>query len=409
MPHVDEGTLHALLDGALRSMDPARADAVEAHLEACADCRALAVEAAALRGRAGEILSVLEPGVAPDFGEVLVRAGATGSAAAGPASTRARQLRWTRGLAWAATLVIALGTGYLIRDRLVPARLAAPATMESIETAAPQAEPQTPPQAVEDGAGAGTGADTEAARTQDAPAVAEQTPRQPASTETLDRSSPATLADGGGGTPEAAEAATAPDAAFAETRQEAAAVEQAIGTPLGMVASGDEAGFRGIAASDVEAAAGTPLAVIPGAAVLEVLVGGGEGSPVIVSRQRLGNGVEVRLTQQTAAVALESIIVTGASADSPQAPAPAVASAAGARERLRGRRSPQAQAEPVTALQAPPPALEAEEGAVMNTVRSGGVLGWELVVQGPLGREELEALAAAARDAWIRATLRPSP
>jgi hypothetical protein len=99
MPHVDDGTLHALLDGALRAEDPARADVVEAHLQSCPDCRALR----------------------PDFQEVLVRAGGTlrQEGADDRTSRLRRHARTTRAAAWAATVVLALGTGYLIRDRLV--------------------------------------------------------------------------------------------------------------------------------------------------------------------------------------------------------------------------------------------------------------------------------------------------
>lgn len=131
MPHLDDGTLHALLDGALRAEDPARADVVEAHLDTCADCRALRDHAAALRAGAADILRALEPDARPDFQEVLTRAGhvavhAGGDddagapiAAASPARRRGPG-RTTRAFAWAATIVLALGTGYLMRDLVGP-------------------------------------------------------------------------------------------------------------------------------------------------------------------------------------------------------------------------------------------------------------------------------------------------
>jgi hypothetical protein len=134
MPHVDDGTLHALLDGALRAEDPARADVVEAHLDTCPDCRALRDRAAALRADATGILAALEPDARPDFQEVLARAGhgvaapgtgasETAGAAALPGGRAGRlrgQARATRAMAWAATVVLALGTGYLIRDLVEP-------------------------------------------------------------------------------------------------------------------------------------------------------------------------------------------------------------------------------------------------------------------------------------------------
>ncbi|MFO7894488.1 MAG: hypothetical protein R6U63_12200 [Longimicrobiales bacterium] len=131
MPHIDDGTLHALLDGALRAEEPEQADTVDAHLDACADCRARLEHAAALRDQASDVLAALDAGLAgegdpitptPDFGEVLARGGAdphTGApSTVDPvrAAGLRRRLGWTRGLAWAATIVVALGTGYIIRD-----------------------------------------------------------------------------------------------------------------------------------------------------------------------------------------------------------------------------------------------------------------------------------------------------
>jgi hypothetical protein len=139
MQHIDDGTLHALLDGALRGEDPAAADAAEAHLESCAECRARLDAAAESRRQAGEILGALGTGAAAtgtvgDFEEVVARAAALagrpvaqpGRAASDAERTQqhrhaqARRVRRTRAMAWAATLVIAVGTGWVIRDRLGP-------------------------------------------------------------------------------------------------------------------------------------------------------------------------------------------------------------------------------------------------------------------------------------------------
>jgi hypothetical protein len=122
MPHVDEGTLHALLDGALRAESPDEADRVEAHLRACEDCRARYRSAAEIRDSATAILGATQVDVEPDFEDVLRRAEDPGAAvappAAGPRLALARQARWTRRVAWAASIVVALGTGYLVGDRL---------------------------------------------------------------------------------------------------------------------------------------------------------------------------------------------------------------------------------------------------------------------------------------------------
>lgn len=134
MQHIDDGTLHALLDGALKAEEPAAANAAEAHLEACAQCRARLDAAAESRRRASEILGTLGTGAAGDFEEVVARAAAlsgTGVAphaaqgperalAGGALARRARRVRRTRAAAWAATIVLALGTGWVIRDQLGP-------------------------------------------------------------------------------------------------------------------------------------------------------------------------------------------------------------------------------------------------------------------------------------------------
>src|SRR5919108_1828475 len=102
MSHVDEGTLHAYLDGELPSSE--RAD-VEAHLAECAECRANLAEAKALSSRASDILGRAAPAARPL-----------------PAMPRRRRLGRVPG-AWAATVVLALGLGYYLHtpDSRTPA------------------------------------------------------------------------------------------------------------------------------------------------------------------------------------------------------------------------------------------------------------------------------------------------
>ncbi len=146
MPHVDDGTLHALLDGALDSGDRDRAAAVRAHLASCGDCAARLDQEAALRDRAASVLGALEPeAVRPDFDEVLIRAARDTDAPAGtgkePAGRGHVPARWSRSLAWAATVVVALGTGYLMGQRFgFPApgqapRISGPAARAATESA----------------------------------------------------------------------------------------------------------------------------------------------------------------------------------------------------------------------------------------------------------------------------------
>lgn len=111
MSHVDEGRLHALLDGALAPGTPEHRD-VEAHLKQCADCRARLEAAREERAGASELLGLLGPDVieGPAFDELKARGG-PGSAP--PVSTR-RGRPWTGlPLAWAASIAVAIGGGWL--------------------------------------------------------------------------------------------------------------------------------------------------------------------------------------------------------------------------------------------------------------------------------------------------------
>ena len=154
MPHADEGRLHAYLDGALHAEDPEAARALERHVDACADCRALLESEREIRDDAGALLGVsLPPSVsaAPPWDEILHRAGrgtegttsAPSAAAgmdpmgpvegAGKRPGRRGRIRWLpagRPLAWAASVVLALGVGWWSRAALgvdpFEASLAAP-------------------------------------------------------------------------------------------------------------------------------------------------------------------------------------------------------------------------------------------------------------------------------------------
>jgi hypothetical protein len=98
MSHVDEGTLHAYLDGELA---PAEAQGVDAHLAQCPACRERLEEERALITRAGELLALAAP---PDRELPPFRAGDVKPPA---------RLWWQvrQPLAWAATVVLALGIG----------------------------------------------------------------------------------------------------------------------------------------------------------------------------------------------------------------------------------------------------------------------------------------------------------
>src|SRR5687767_14872336 len=99
MSHVDEGTLHAYLDGEL---PPSERSDVDAHLAQCAACAALLGEERALLERATALLGSTRPveRPAPPFQEVR--------------RAQRRPPPWyaPRTLAWAASLMLAVGLGY---------------------------------------------------------------------------------------------------------------------------------------------------------------------------------------------------------------------------------------------------------------------------------------------------------
>lgn len=107
MSHVDEGRLHAYLDGALS--EPERAE-VERHLLACERCRAALDEADGLLRRSHELLERIEPASvrAVSWGEIEARGTAR--------RARASRRRIVRGVAWAASLVLAFSAGWLMNE-----------------------------------------------------------------------------------------------------------------------------------------------------------------------------------------------------------------------------------------------------------------------------------------------------
>lgn len=153
MSHVREGEIHAYLDGALNRLGETRAGEVRRHVDGCEDCRSRLEEERRLRDVASQLLDSGAPGSfdMPPFEEILRRAeaGPAGSSVAGasdPPSTREssdraarRSLGRTQRWAWAASLVLALGTGWLLRGSEIPQ--ARPSDLESPSVATePQSE-----------------------------------------------------------------------------------------------------------------------------------------------------------------------------------------------------------------------------------------------------------------------------
>ncbi|MHB1861329.1 MAG: anti-sigma factor family protein [Gemmatimonadaceae bacterium] len=109
MKHLDEGTIHAWLDGALNSEETRYC---EEHVAQCDTCRALVTEARGLIAGASRILSALDDvpaGVVP----------------AGTARPKARR-NWTRPLSWAMAATVVLAAGVKVATRTPETQTTAP-------------------------------------------------------------------------------------------------------------------------------------------------------------------------------------------------------------------------------------------------------------------------------------------
>lgn len=110
MKHLDEGRLQAWLDRPRSGLGPNEAREIEAHLESCDECARRVAELEDLDARATSILSSVEPedADAPPFREVSERARNAGGKRASP---RPRVV-----LTWAASVVLALGVGWMANE-----------------------------------------------------------------------------------------------------------------------------------------------------------------------------------------------------------------------------------------------------------------------------------------------------
>lgn len=124
MSHVDEGALHAYIDGELPAAERA---ALEAHIAACSACRAQLADERALVERASKLLGLAQPveRPAPPLHQL-----------------RQRRLLGRLGmpLAWAASIVLALSIGYSLRGpelSVIPQAAAPVIAMEEDKAAAP--------------------------------------------------------------------------------------------------------------------------------------------------------------------------------------------------------------------------------------------------------------------------------
>jgi anti-sigma factor RsiW len=116
MRHITDGELHAYLDGALGHLPDGRGDEVRHHLGECSVCRERLRDEEEIRSQAQEMLALAAPEEVPlpSFEDLRARADAAGHPEVGekaPAHPRG-PLRGMP-LAWAATVVLALGVGWM--------------------------------------------------------------------------------------------------------------------------------------------------------------------------------------------------------------------------------------------------------------------------------------------------------
>jgi len=125
MPHISDGNLHAWIDGAFPKDSP-EGLSVSKHLDTCPDCRSRLEDARHFVAEAGEILAAATPDLesVPAFEEIQARAAEAdlrgddhGRGRIG-GSLRAKWRSFER-LAWAATVVLALGAGWIGRTVLI--------------------------------------------------------------------------------------------------------------------------------------------------------------------------------------------------------------------------------------------------------------------------------------------------
>jgi hypothetical protein len=134
MPHLDEGTLHALLDGEL---ELAEVKEIQTHLGACSACGSRLQDVKQFLAEADRLVGSLE---APAGGARLRREPAPPPQSdppprparepvwdsapelllPGDPDELARRRRWKRALRWAAMIVVVLGAGRLVRSALAP-------------------------------------------------------------------------------------------------------------------------------------------------------------------------------------------------------------------------------------------------------------------------------------------------
>jgi hypothetical protein len=308
MRHMDDGLLQSWLDHPRSGLEPAEHSAIEAHLAECAACRERLELLRSGDDALAELLSAVTGGEEeiPDFDTVVERAAKLGGPGGGSSApvphgsgtpTRAGR-RPLVAMGWAASVVVALGAGWLWNEMSRAGRPGAQADRVALQSGPAQRLPEV---VAETDAPAGVGAVSESATGAEPEATrlrADRAPDAPAP-ETLEQLPAVASAEVGGtlgdttaGDPTGGNAA-AVDMAFADA---APAARRAVPSQLAEVARPD-ADWRAVTLEEAGRAVGFEVATIPGLQVTSVEVGELAGVPTVRLRQELGDGRVLTLLQ----------------------------------------------------------------------------------------------------------------
>lgn len=343
MSHVDDGTLHAYLDGELEVVQPGATAALEAHIAACGACRARLEEERRIRERAQAVLDHAAPAglEVPPFDAVVERARRNVGGGTAPAAQPRRSL--TLPLAWAASIALALAGGWWAHE-MARAPEHAAFQLEMLEaTAADDAEiPPVP-------APATPASYTEDAARSTAPAGAAAKPSVAAQAELARAPAPAVEAGQGRMTddattapamrqrdevvhqyllprePSAAVGAIAPlraaDSGSVVVVAESRVVSADAVRPERTAPARDSVQWSAVDRAEAERRLGGRLLVIEGLPVESIELADSAGIPRVRTRQRVAPGVAVVLLQHAAPRDIASEAAAGvARPSSPPAP-----------------------------------------------------------------------------------------
>jgi hypothetical protein len=145
MRHVDEGTIHAWLDGQVS--DPAEAAWIERHCRACQECGARLADERATLAQADALLSSVAPAAdagRPAYDALVARAErSSSSGSTAPSAAPPRFRTWQLAAGWAASVALAAALGWMVRDDWrgedTPSQLASREITER-----PVADPESP-------------------------------------------------------------------------------------------------------------------------------------------------------------------------------------------------------------------------------------------------------------------------